>query len=229
MSQRESARPAEEPMSQPKRRGVSRLAGGLTARLTAARTAQEPRQRTSDGGKIQSLLRGSIIASPLTYPDAGVGGLLYESANGGEWLGFDFRRPTESPEKPPHARHQLWSGNLYGIRLDEIEGNAADQQTSAAVLDQYSLNDVCLHTSRMTMEALVEIGFVAPTTYEGAYEAAGLRDQYGEDLRRRGLTDELVHTVTAKGNRMVVLIPPSPEDSNSGLDDFEVPRGFDLA
>jgi hypothetical protein len=232
MSQRENARPVEGATSHLKKRGVRHLAGGLAqraSRLTAARTAPEPQQSQRDGGRIQSLLRGSIISSPLAYPDSEVGGLIYESANGGEWLGFDFRRPTESPDKPPHARHQLWSGNLYGIRLDEIEGNAADHQTSAAILDQYSLDDVLRHTSRMSMEALVEIGFVAPTTYESAYKAAGLSEQHGDDLRRRGLTDELVHTVTPKGNRLVVLLPSSLEDSTSGLDDFVVPRGFNLA
>jgi hypothetical protein len=182
-------------------------------------------------GRVQGLSEGSIIGTDLAYPDAASGGLVYEHANGGRWLGYDFKRPTELGDKRKQALpEQLAKGQLFGVMLDEVNGYDAGQKTPDSLLNLRNI-DHLLRFTTASQESLVETGMLVPTTYREAYGEAGVYEQYAEDLDRRALTDQPIHAVTPKGNTLVLIFDGTSNASNNGpVDaDRQLDRGMRIA
>jgi|GEM_PF-2568669 len=183
-------------------------------------------------GAGQGLLEGSILGGRLAYPDEETGGgLLHTQAEAGQWLGYDFRRPTEFPQsrnqkEPPR---QLFEGKLFGIMLDEIMGNDANQKTPNSLLRITDLEHV-LRFAAPSIDTLVDNEFLVPTTYQQAYQQVGVYERYAADLSQRGLTDQPLHAVTPKGNTLIFLMPafgaPSPKSEPQTAADLEFMPGL---
>jgi hypothetical protein len=92
------------------------------------------------------------------------------------------------------------------------------------------------HLLRITpasVETLVGEGMLAPTTYQQAYEQVGVYEQFAEDLTKRRLNDEPIHSVTPKGNTLVWLFDmsgdPDPESEPDVVLERELGRGLRIA
>lgn len=157
------------------------------------------------------LSEGAIIGGHLAFPDIDEEAdntsskLVYDQAHAGEWLAYEFAEP-----RPPNEREAgpLFEGKLFAVMLDEVMDNPADRKTPPTMLRLVDL-DHFLKLAAPSFEELVDCGFVEPTTYRQAYEQAGTYEQYAGELDGRGLTDQLVHTVTPKGNTLIFLLPAS--------------------
>jgi hypothetical protein len=80
---------------------------------------------------------------------------------------------------------------------------------------------------------LVGEGMLAATTYQQAYEEVGAYEQFAEDLTRRRLNDEPLHSVTPKGNTLVWILDmsgdPDPEPKPDLALERELGRGLRIA
>lgn len=154
------------------------------------------------------LLEDSIIGNPLCFPIDETY-TANKSTNGGEWLGYDFWRPTVLPVRKdgyPHSR--LFEGKLAAFILDEVKDNPASQRTPMSTLKLYRFDHV-LSIDMPKIETLVDLEFIRPTTYRDAYRRVGVYESYAADLDAKGVTDDKVYQVTPKGNTLVYLVQPS--------------------
>ncbi len=199
-------------MAHEKGRGTHEM--GSTARLQRPRftflrglslspTAKAVRS-LKNAHNMQGLFERAIISSDLAYPGAPDGGLVYECAEGGEWVGYDFQRQRER-NGGDKKRRPIMHGKLFAALLDEVNGHDPEERTPDSLLDLSTVD----HASQFVVaneKRLVTNGMLMPMTYREAYAQVGAYEQYAEDLDRRSLSDELVHTVTPKGHTLVFVL-----------------------
>lgn len=154
---------------------------------------------------LEGLISGAIIAPSLCYPDQSGERLVHDIAETGQWLAYDFNRPGALGRKYKKSPTPLRTeGKLSAFFVEEFMDNPADALTPTGTLNMTNPEHTS-STAPTNMEELAAEGLVVSTTYGEAYEAAGLYDQFSEDLSARNLEDQPVFSVTPKGNTLVKL------------------------
>lgn len=152
------------------------------------------------------LIEGAILGGSLLIPDEDQENIIYKQAAPGEFMAYDFNRPREFPKTYKKYNYSLdEEGSPFAFPIDEVKDSSPDQLTPTGLFRLFTA-DHALTFVKPTLEELIEsYGFVAPTTYEEAYDAAGLYDEFAEDLASRNHARQQIYTITPKGNTLVFL------------------------
>lgn len=195
------------------RHKLTKHAANMALRLTMYGLAyyhfgfnSETRKMIKDPEQRVGMLEGSIIAPRLCYPDAGIGSLIFEQAQAGQLLSYDFKRPEEFPlsvNSPTFS--QISEGSLWISAPDSIRDHPADKKTLIDLNYPLSIDNV-LTADKRYPDDLVDEGMLIRTTHAEAYESVGATD-YIDDLRARSVDREPVYQVTPKGNTVMHLMP----------------------
>jgi hypothetical protein len=152
------------------------------------------------------LLEGAILGPSLCFPDEDREHLMYERAAPGEWMAYDFNRPRQFKKSfgkdPPSLQS---TGKLMAYLLEEVQGKSSSERTPVGLLEVFSIDHALTINSPTAEELVEEHGYLKPTTYEEAYDTAGLYDDFAEDLARRNLGQHAIYMVTPKGNTLLQL------------------------
>ena len=164
----------------------------------------EWRKWRRDTADIHGLTEGSILSAHLAHPAEE--GFVYEQAENGDWLGYDFNRPKDRVCRQRNGEMRLLcGGRLGGFLIEAVKANPSDVRTPTRLLNLFDLTQI-YSFDFMTGESATEAGLVMSTTYTKAYKAVGAYEQFADNLHELGVADEQVHQVTPKGNGLVFLV-----------------------
>lgn len=175
------------------------------------------------------LLTGAIFNQDLFAPTVDESQLEYKTTRAGTWLGYDFDRPKQFGEKVKEAGKQHKQGRLLVFDLDEVADHSAEEYTPTGFFNLFNPNHL-LQFDILPVSELIAKGYVAETTYNAAFERAGLTDKYREDLEQMG--EHKIYVITPKGNGLVFLEmgesgekkPKEERQKQSIFGDIFVPR-----
>lgn len=147
------------------------------------------------------LLMDSIFENPLYVPDKDNISLEKLQNVAGRWVGYDFRRKSEFGQRAQRGM----KGRLTAFPLEEIIGNAPEEHTPTRLVEPLYFPHF-LQLTTPTIQELLDWGLAEVTTYEQAYEKAGLGERFGSVLATEGIADKSVYRVTPKGNGLILLL-----------------------
>lgn len=155
-----------------------------------------------DTEKTTGLLEGSIIQNPLFHPDKD-GNMTSSGAVAGRYVGYDFDRPAIFGAKGERPDRRQRTGRIVTYLLPELKGDP-DEYTPVGYISRFNPYHQ-LHLDTPDIGTLEKRGLIRQTTYQEAYEDAGLWRQHAKWLQLAGLANSSVYTVTPRGNGVIYL------------------------